>query len=223
MLLALPGPWANNIVLCLTVYNISGRGLGWQARAKNRRKRGGFPLCRYRLRVRECSSGRAGQSFTEIFCFLSFRSDDQQKTRPSNDLLDLDFGNPTATGGTVPLAGAAASASSLAQPPPPPRTVGGSIDPWGMPGAASALAGAAVANNDPWGASAATQAAPEPKPINNDPWSPVGAAPTSSAMRTSPAAAMAMSTSPVGMHHNQASSVIIQQSSGESNWFVFTW
>lgn len=74
-------------------------------------------------------------------------------SKPLDDLLDLDFGNP------------------VAQPPPPTRTAASSsMDPWGMP-----MQEPKPAQLDPWGgvAPVAASAAPAAASNNNDPWSPV--------------------------------------------------
>ena len=103
--------------------------------------------------------------------------------KPSNDLLDLDFGHPQIS----------------QQPPPPTRTAAsGSVqlDPWGTPKQQNT-----VASNDPWGGSPNTMniGAPvgepaynaERLPTNSDPWSPVqqhnlATAATGAIPRTSP-------------------------------------
>jgi len=72
-------------------------------------------------------------------------------SKPSKDLLDLDFGNP------------------VAQPPPPQRTAASSsVDPWGMP--VQQQTQPPQQQLDPWGASAGASAAPA---VTSDPWSPV--------------------------------------------------
>lgn len=83
--------------------------------------------------------------------------------KPSNDLLDLDFGNP------------------VAQPPPPQRTAASasssSVDPWGMPLQQQSQ----QPQLDPWGEAGASSASAVPTATVNDPWSPVKEPP-----RTSP-------------------------------------
>jgi len=116
-------------------------------------------------------------------------AEEQQKAKPSNDLLDLDFGNPTAKS-SVPERDLK---NDLDQPPPPPRTIGASIDPWGMASdtVSPALTDATGISkkNDPWrpttsstatyndeasGAVAtAVDTSPPTMPKSKDPWSPV--------------------------------------------------
>ncbi|TRY68786.1 hypothetical protein TCAL_03061 [Tigriopus californicus] len=96
------------------------------------------------------------------------RENDGEKktlTRPSNDLLDLDFGNPIVEN-IFP-----------SQPPPPTRTQA-SLDPWGMPERSGDST--TDSNDDPWGGSQQQQPASDMKALtfssdngNNDPWSPV--------------------------------------------------
>lgn len=87
-------------------------------------------------------------------------------SKPSSDLLDLDFGNP------------------IAQPPPPQRTAASSsVDPWGAPMRQQTQQ---PPQNDPWGESTASAVAPSAAASAaaaavNDPWSPVKEPP-----RTSP-------------------------------------
>eukprot|EP00095_Tigriopus_kingsejongensis_P010624 maker-scaffold1028_size131186-snap-gene-0.41 protein:Tk10624 transcript:maker-scaffold1028_size131186-snap-gene-0.41-mRNA-1 annotation:"liquid facets" len=98
------------------------------------------------------------------------------KTRPSNDLLDLDFGNPIVEN-IFP-----------SQPPPPTRTAA-SLDPWGMPEQA---ASSEDSHNDPWGSGSGEPSALPSSDMkaltfssdngNNDPWSPVQAQPRTSPM-----------------------------------------
>lgn len=85
------------------------------------------------------------------------RDDRQRKTKPSTDLLDLDFGNPAPSAGSL---------DTSPQPPPPVRTEA-SLDPWGMP--------KKQAQNDPWGAPAVQQ---QQVQQNHDPWSPIKSAPS---------------------------------------------
>jgi len=99
-------------------------------------------------------------------------------SKPSTDLLDLDFGNPV-----------------QAQPPPAPErtlaSTGAGVDPWGMPAQQQQLDpwGAAVApapQSDPWGSPVKelpktspqpnTVAAPNKAIVSNDPWSNLGGA-----------------------------------------------
>jgi len=86
-------------------------------------------------------------------------------SKPSKDLLDLDFGNP------------------VAQPPPPQRTsASSSVDPWGMPVQQQQQTQQPPQQQvDPWGASAAGAASAAPVTSVSDPWSPVKEPP-----RTSP-------------------------------------
>ena len=122
-----------------------------------------------------------------------FRAEEQQKAKPSNDLLDLDFGNPTAKS-SVPEKDLK---NALEQPPPPPRTIGASIDPWGMTSdtASPALKDATGVStkSDPWRAttssstatyndevSAAVPTCPTTMSKSKDPWCPVSSVCTSS-------------------------------------------
>ena len=75
-------------------------------------------------------------------------------SKPLDDLLDLDFGNP------------------VAQPPPPTRTAASSsMDPWGMP----ATQETKPPQLDPWGGVAGGVVSSA-----NDPWSPVKEPPRAS-------------------------------------------
>lgn len=99
----------------------------------------------------------------------------KQNAKPSNDLLDLDFGNPSAAmAPATTISGPPMPSGSSSQPPPPQRTAAstapGGLDPWGMPAAPSGHAqpssspqpdawgvpalppAAGAAQNDPWGA-----------------------------------------------------------------------
>jgi len=94
-------------------------------------------------------------------------------SKPSNDLLDLDFGSP------------------VAQPPPPERTIASSgVDPWGMPvqqqGQVDPWGATPPAASDPWSpVKEVPRASPQPNLVaapannamvsNNDPWSTLGA------------------------------------------------
>lgn len=92
----------------------------------------------------------------------------QASAKASNDLLDLDFGNPAAAQQIPKLE---AVGGELKQPPPPVRTDSAAVDPWGLPrqeqqqqqehSASWGAAGAAAASNN-------AGAASEP-----DPWSPL--------------------------------------------------
>jgi len=88
------------------------------------------------------------------------KSAKSSNSKPSKDLLDLDFGNP------------------VAQPPPPQRTAASSsVDPWGMP--VQQQTQPPQQQLDPWGTPAGASAAPPA--VTSDPWSPVKEPP-----RTSP-------------------------------------
>jgi len=106
-------------------------------------------------------------------------AEEQQKAKPSNDLLDLDFGNPTAK--------SVLHQSATEQPPPPPRTIGASIDPWGINEVSSShvltnATGEASKKSDPWSAVSADDTAAavadkvsyQPTMLKSkDPWSPL--------------------------------------------------
>merc|ERR1719464_2644749 len=91
------------------------------------------------------------------------RNDSKKKkeaTKPSSDLLDLDFGHPQVS----------------QQPPPPTRTAASGnvqLDPWGTPQQQQVT----IASNDPWGGSSNTNAdsahSNSRLAANSDPWSPV--------------------------------------------------
>ena len=145
----------------------------------------------WKSRSRHCKSLiKHVNTIYALFCLcLLFRAEEQQKAKPSNDLLDLDFGNPTAKS-SVPERDLK---NDLDQPPPPPRTIGASIDPWGMASdtVSPALTDATGISkkNDPWrpttsstatyndeasGAVAtAVDTSPPTMPKSKDPWSPV--------------------------------------------------
>merc|ERR1711879_607619 len=76
-------------------------------------------------------------------------AEEKPQPKPSDDLLDLDFGNPATESETLSVQ------HDLQQPPPPPRAVGASIDPWG-----SVPTGEHSAN--PWGAPSASAFSPNP-------------------------------------------------------------
>ena len=118
--------------------------------------------------------------------------------KPSNDLLDLDFGHPQIS----------------QQPPPPTRTAASGsvqIDPWGTPKQQNT-----IASNDPWGGTTNTMniGAPvgEPAyntdrlPTNSDPWSPVqqnlATAATGAIPRTSPGIGLDSATKLPDMQRN---------------------
>jgi len=114
-------------------------------------------------------------------------AEEQQKAKPSNDLLDLDFSNPTAKS----IIQGKDLKNVLEQPPPPPRTVGASIDPWGMASEATTSSlndgTSFITKNDPWRSttssttpfdnqtSAAVMTCPSTMstPKDKDPWSQV--------------------------------------------------
>ena len=119
-------------------------------------------------------------------------------TKPSNDLLDLDFGHPQIS----------------QQPPPPTRTAASGsvqIDPWGTPKQQNT-----IASNDPWGGTANTinigGPVGEPAyntdrlPTNSDPWSPVqqnlATASTGAIPRTSPGIGLDSATKLPDMQRN---------------------
>ena len=107
-----------------------------------------------------------------ITTFL-FRDEPKQKDvkKPSNDLLDLDFGHPQISH----------------QPPPPTRTAASGpaqLDPWGVPKQQQTHhQQITAANNDPWGGHSTAMtmggsmgensASNVRLPSNSDPWSPV--------------------------------------------------
>lgn len=124
-------------------------------------------------------------------------ADEQQKAKPSSDLLDLDFGNPTAKSSVQERD----LKNTVEQPPPPPRTIGASIDPWGMASdtASPALTdatGDVSKKNDPWRSTTSSTATyndgavADVTPVVNtcpttiskseDPWSPASSVYTSS-------------------------------------------
>ncbi len=109
------------------------------------------------------SKEEAGSDGGDGFTPLRTASSNNPNSRPSNDLLDLDFGNPVAQPSPPQRTAASASTASAA------------VDPWGMPAQPPAQPPAQM---DPWGGSneAASAAAAVPSALaasNNDPWSPV--------------------------------------------------
>jgi len=121
-------------------------------------------------------------------------AEEQQKAKPSNDLLGLDFGNPTAKS----ILQQKDLKNAIEQPPPPPRTIGASIDPWGITDASSShvltnVTGEASKNNDPWSAvsaddtaaAAAVKVSYQPTMLKSkDPWSPLPRVQTTSYAET---------------------------------------
>ena len=82
------------------------------------------------------------------------KSSKNPNSKPSKDLLDLDFGNP------------------VAQPPPPQRTAASSsVDPWGMP--VQQQTQPPPQQLDPWGGATSAAGASAAAPTVSDPWSPV--------------------------------------------------
>ena len=145
--------------------------------------------------------------------FLKFRDDtgkQKDKKKPSNDLLDLDFGNP----------------QLQQQPPPPARTAASApsvqLDPWGMPKQQpSHHQQITAANNDPWGGTSggmpggvnsAENTSNMRLQASSDPWSPVQQQPahlppaaTGAIPRTSPGIGLDTSGKGSDLHKMPAS------------------